>query len=50
MKTIWQKYKIWLLIVLFYAAYMLAKSLKILKHIDIHKINLTSNRSKLKCG
>jgi len=41
MKTIWQKYKIWLLIVMFYAAYLAVKSLKVLKNIDIRKINLT---------
>jgi hypothetical protein len=41
MKTIWQKYKVWLLIVMFYTAYLAVKSLKVLRNIDIHKIKLT---------
>jgi len=45
MKCIWHKYKIWLLIGVFYTAYCVIKSFKILKHIDIHKIKLIANRS-----
>jgi hypothetical protein len=45
MKYIWQKYKIWLLIAVFYTAYLLVKSFKILKQIDIYKIKLSANRS-----
>jgi len=47
MKSIWHKYKIWLLIGMFYTAYCAVKSFKMLKHIDIHKIKLSANRSKL---
>ena len=35
MKVIWQKYKVWLLIWLFYAAYYAIKSLIKLKSIDV---------------
>jgi len=35
MKVIWQKYKVWLLIWLFYAAYYALKSLIKLKSIDV---------------
>ena len=45
MKWIWHKYKIWLLIGVFYAAYGVVKSFKMLKHMDIHKIKLSANRS-----
>jgi hypothetical protein len=38
MKGIWHKYKIWLLIGVFYAAYWVAKGFKIVKQIDMHKI------------
>jgi len=36
MKIIWQKYKVWLLIWFFYAAYYAIKSLIKLKSIDFH--------------
>jgi hypothetical protein len=45
MKGIWHKYKIWLLIGVFYAAYCAVKGFKMLKHIDIHKVKLSANRS-----
>jgi len=35
MKVIWQKYKVWLLIWLFYMAYYAIKSLIKLKSIDV---------------
>ena len=35
MKVIWKKYKVWLLIWLFYAAYYAMKSLIKLKSIDL---------------
>ena len=44
MKFIWQKYKTWLLILVFYAVYGAIKSFKMLKHINIHKIKLSTNR------
>jgi hypothetical protein len=50
MKCIWHKYKTWLLIVAFYTAYCVAKSLKMLKQIDTHGTIIGANRSKLKCG
>ena len=45
MKTIWHKYKIWLLIIVFYTAYCVAKSFKMFKQMDSHKIKLSANRS-----
>ena len=45
MKYIWHKYKIWLLIVVFYTVYCVVKSYKMIKQIDIHKIKLSANRS-----
>ena len=45
MKSIWHKYKVWLLIGVFYTAYGVVKGFKMLKHIDIHKIKLSTNRS-----
>jgi hypothetical protein len=45
MRFIWHKYKIWLLITVFYTAYLLVKSFKILMHFNIHKHNLNLNRS-----
>jgi len=35
MKGIWQKYKVWLLIWLFYTAYGFIKCIKMLKSIDV---------------
>jgi hypothetical protein len=34
----------------FYTAYCVVKSFKMFKHIEIYKIKLSANRSKLKCG
>ena len=50
MKGIWQKYKIWLLIGVFYSAYWVVKGFKMLKRIDIHRIKLSADGSNLKCG
>ena len=50
MKWIWQKYKIWLLVGVFYSAYCVVKGFKMLKRIDIHRIKLSADRSNLKCG
>jgi hypothetical protein len=50
MKGIWHKYKIWLLIGVFYAAYCVVKGIKMVKQIDILKNKLNTDRSDLKCG
>ena len=50
MKSIWQKYKIWLLIAGFYAVYSVLRIFKMLKHIGTQKIKLDTDREKLKCG
>ncbi len=50
MKGIWQKYKIWLLIGVFYIAYCVVKGFKMVKQIDMHKNKLSADRSNLKCG
>jgi len=42
MKVIWQKYKVWLLIWLFYVAYYVIKSLIKLKSIDVQTARLDS--------
>ena len=50
MKSIWHRYKIWLLIGFFYGAYCVAKGFKMVKQIDIHRNKLNADRSNLKCG
>ncbi len=50
MKGIWHKYKIWLLIGVFYAVYWVVKGFKMVKQIDIHKNKPSADRSNLKCG
>ena len=50
MKGIWHKYKIWILIGGFYAAYGVVKGIKMVKHIHMPKIKLSADRSNLKCG
>ena len=50
MKCIWQKYKVWVLIVMLYTLYGMMKVFKTIKRIDFHKSNFKDNRSKLKCG
>ena len=44
MKGIWHKYKIWLLIGVFYAAYCVVKGFKMVKQIDKHKIETFAKR------
>lgn len=44
MKCIWQKYKIWLLIVMFYAVFGIVKIFKLLNQININKFKLSANR------
>jgi len=50
MKGFWQKYKVWLLVWLFYTAYWIAKSIKMLKSIDAQTEMSNHGNSNQSCG
>jgi len=50
MEGIWKKYKVWLLIWLFYTAYLLVKGIKMLKSIGLQIHMSDHGHSNQSCG
>ena len=50
MKGIWKKYKVWLLIWLFYTAYWLVKGIKLMKSINLQIDVSDRGHSNQSCG
>jgi len=50
MKGIWKKYKVWLLIWIFYSAYWVIKSIKMMKSIDLQIDGSDHGHSNQSCG